>query len=69
MLQQVVPLYSYFPNPSKSYLVVNGQYFQNAIEIFKGSEVKITKEVKKYLRAAIESEDFAVSYVNSLVDN
>ena len=69
MLQLVGPLYGYSPKPSKCYLVVKGQYLENAIEIFKGSEVKITTERKKHLGAAIGSEDFKASYVKSLVAN
>ena len=69
LLQQVGPLYAYFPKPSKSYLVVKEQYLENATETFRGSEVKITTEGKKHLGAAIGSEDFKASYVKSLADN
>ena len=69
MLQLVGPLYGYFPKPSKCYLVVKGQDLENAIEIFRGSEVKITTERKKHLGAAIGNEDFKASYVKSLVAN
>ena len=69
MLLQVGPLYCYFSKPSKSYLVVKGQYLKNAVKIFRGSEVKITTEGKKHLGTAIGIEDFKTSYVKSLVDN
>ena len=69
LLQQVDPLYGYSPKPSKSYLVVKEQYFENAIETFRGSEVKISTEGGKHLGAAIGSENFNASYVKSLVDN
>ena len=42
---------------------------ENALETFRGSEVKIITEEKKYLGAAIGSEDFKASYVKSLIDN
>ena len=68
MLQQVVPLYGYFPKSSESYFVAKEQYLGNSIEISR-SEVKIAKERKKYLGEAIGSEDFKASYVKPLVDN
>ena len=49
--------------------MVTEQHLENAIETFRGSEVKITTEGKKHLGAAIGSEDFKASYVKSLVDN
>ena len=69
LLQQVGPLYGYFSKPSKSYLLVKEQYLENAVETFRGSEVKITKKGKKHLGAAIGGEDFKASYVKSLADN
>ena len=69
LLQQVGPLYGYFPKSSKFYLVIKEEYLENATETFRESEVKIATEVKKHLGAAIGSKDFKVSYVKSLVVN
>ena len=69
LLQQVSRLYDYFPKPSEYYLVIKEQYLENALETFRGSEVKIITEEKKYLGAAIGSEDLKASYVKLLVDN
>ena len=41
---EMLQLCSNFPIPPKSYLVVKGQYMENAIAIFRGNEVKITIE-------------------------
>ena len=49
--------------------MVKEQYLENAIETFRGSEVKITTEGKKHLRAAIGSKSFKALYVKLLVDN
>ena len=69
LLQQVGLLHGYFPNPSKSYLMVKEKHLENAIETFRGSKVKITSEGKKHLGTAIGSKDFKASYVKSIVDN
>ena len=44
MLQQIGLLYGNFPKPSKTYLVVKEQCVD--IELFRGSEVKITTDGK-----------------------
>ena len=69
LLQQVGPLYGYFPKPSKSYLVVKEKYLENAVETLRESEVKIAAEGKNHLGAATGREDFKASYVKSLAND
>ena len=56
LLQQVGPLYGYFPKPSKFYLVVKEQCLENAIETFRGSEIKITTEGKNIQEQQLETK-------------
>ena len=48
ILQQVSSLFGYFPQPAKFYLLVKEQYLENAVEIFRGTEIKITTEGKTF---------------------
>ena len=68
MLQEVGPLYGYFPKLSKSYLLLKGSYLENAAKTFRESEVKITKEGKKYLRTVIGSKTYKIPYTKLFVD-
>ena len=54
--------------PSKSYLIVKEKNRENAIETFKGKEVKITKGVKRHLRAVTRNEAHKKSITRLLVD-
>ena len=69
LLQQVGPLFGYFPRPSKTYLVVKEQYLENAIEKMLRKWSQNYCRGEKYLGAAIGSEDFKSSYVKSPDDN
>ena len=66
MLQQVGPLYEYFP--FKSNLIVKEYFYENAKETFKNSEVKLTKEGQKHLIAIIGSDAFKESFIKSLAE-
>ena len=68
MLQQVGPLYGYFPKPSESYLIVKEYFYENAKETFKNSEVKLTTEGKRYLGAIIGSTAYKETFMKSLVE-
>ena len=47
------PKYGYFPNPSKSYLVVKSQHMDKATRIFKGTGVMIQSYAQRDLGAVI----------------
>ena len=57
-------MYGYFPNASKSWLIVKDTKLSEAHAVFQGSCVPITSEGKRYLGAAIGSELFVHSYVS-----
>ena len=69
ILQQQGPLFGYFPKPSKSYMIVKEQHYNNVVDVFMGSKVKVTSEGKRCLGAVIDSEAFKVSYGKSFVDD
>ena len=58
LLLQVGPKYGYYPNPSKSHLIVKEEHLDRTKFIFKEIEVKITKSGQRHLGAAIGSKEF-----------
>ena len=61
------PQFGYDAEPSKSWLVVKDSLYDEAVEIFKDTAVKITKKGKKHLGAAIGHADFREEFVSALV--
>lgn len=57
------PKYGYFPNSSKSHLVVKPEFIESARTIFEGTQVCITMDGKRHLGAAIGSKQFSEEYV------
>ena len=62
------PQYGYFPNPSKSILVVKPQFLDEAIRIFDGTGVTIQPDGARYLGAAIGTPAFVTSYLQQKVE-
>lgn len=60
--------YGYYSKPSKSHLIVKGEHLDKGKVIFKGSEVKITKNGWQKLGSAIESKEFQWEYIESKVN-
>ena len=52
------PAYGYFPNASKTWLIVKDEKLDEAKRIFKGTGVKFTSEGKRHLGAVIGSQTF-----------
>ena len=60
------PAYGYFPNASKTWLIVKDEKLDEAKRIFKGTGVKFTSEGKRHLGAA--SQTFKESYLQKKID-
>ena len=61
------PLYGYFPNSSKTYLVVKEDHLDTAKDVFQDSNIQITTTGRPLLGAAIGSEEFVVSFIKEKV--
>ena len=61
------PLYGYFPNPSKTWLVTKEGLHATAASIFASTGVKVTPDGRPYLGAAIGSADYISSHVETKV--
>ena len=57
------PTYGYFPNATKTWLVVKPQFLDEAKHFFKHTGVMITSEGQKYLGATIGSDTFTEKFV------
>ena len=61
------PQFGYDAEPSKSWLVGKDSLYDEALEIFKDTAVKVTKKGKKHLGAAIGHTDFCKEFVSAIV--
>ena len=50
------PHIGYFPKPSKSWLIVKEQYYEDALKLFEDSSIQITTEGNRHLGAVIGSD-------------
>ena len=66
-LLRIGPNYGYFPNPTKTVLIVKPDTHERATEIFGDSGVIITSDGQRQLGAALGSEDFRTEYVTKKV--
>ena len=62
------PKFGYFPEASKSWLIIKPGLESKAPEIFDGSGVKITSDGKRHLGAALGSDEFRDEYLPNIVD-
>ena len=64
-LLQFGPDFGYFPNPSKTCLVV--KFYDAAVELFQDSGISITVDGKRHLGGALGSPSFVASFVKERV--
>ena len=60
--------FGYFPEATKSWIIVKEQYEDLAREVFGGTGVKITNKGKRHLGAVIGSNSYRTSYVEEKID-
>ena len=63
------PDFSYYPNPSKTWLVTKKGCQGVALSTFAGTGVNVTSNGRPYLGAAVGSAEFIESYVESKVSS
>ena len=69
LLEEVGPLYGYFPNGSKTHILTKPDTAESAKEIFKGTSITISTEGKSYLGGAIGSTSFIREFVGRKVQD
>jgi hypothetical protein len=62
------PKYGYYPEPTKTWLIVKEAEHDDAVRIFQGTNVKITMAGKRHLGAPLGSLEFRKEYCSELVD-
>ena len=62
------PKFGYFPEPTKSWLIVKPCFLEKAVEIFNGTGINVTSNRKRHLGAALGSEGFKNEYLSEKVD-
>ena len=67
-LVSVGPMYGYFPNPTKSWLIVKENCVDHACALFQNAGINITVDGKRHLGAALGSRQFVEEYVQKKVD-
>ena len=63
------PSFGYDAEPSKSWLVVKESDYDEAVEVFKDTDVNITKRGKKHLGAVVGQIEYRKEFLADLVEN
>ena len=66
-LQEIGPMYGYYPNASKSWLLVKEQHLHKATDIFRGTDVSITSEGRSVLGSPIGTCAFVDKFVDEKI--
>lgn len=67
MLNELGPMYGYFPNGNKTHILAKLQHLNRAKEIFKDTPITISAEGKTYLGGAMGTNVFAELHVKEKV--
>ena len=66
-LVSVGPAFGYFPNSSKTFLIVKPEYLSHAESLFANPNITVTVQGQRHLGAALGSRAFAEEYVSRKV--
>ena len=69
LLQVLGPWYGYFPNGTKSWLVIKEDALDSVREVFDGTDIHITIEGHHYLDGVIGSEAFEQQFLQQKVQD
>ena len=67
-LLTIGPPFGYFPKPSKSWLIVKTEKYDNAVIAFNGTNIQISTEGSKHLGAIIGSDAYKQKYLDEKVE-
>ena len=62
------PKVGYYPEPSKSWLIVKHEHLNDAKKIFEGTGLNLTVEGRKHLGAAVGATNFKEEYVRGKIE-
>ena len=68
ILKEIGPLYGYYPNGSKTHVLVKSQHSEAANEIFEGTGISISTEGECYLGGAMGTASFLRQHVERKVN-
>ncbi|XP_066916388.1 uncharacterized protein [Clytia hemisphaerica] len=68
-LLEIGPSYGYFPQPTKSWLIVKSDQLDQARQTFAGTQIKITSEGERHLGAVIGTDENKSQYINKKIDD
>ena len=68
MLNEIGPLYGYFPNGAKTHILVKSQHIEKAKEIFKGTSITISDGGERYLGSAMGTDVFVQQFAQKKVE-
>ena len=68
-LKSLGPTFGYYPNPSKTWLLVKEEYLETAKEIFSESSINISSTGRQHLGSALGNDTFVKEFMKSKIAN
>ena len=66
-ISRIGPMFGYFPNPSKTWVITKEEFLSSARCAFDGTEVNLTSSGRPYLGTALGAKQFAQTFVSDKV--